>query len=255
MFQVVVTPAAGKRLIGKAVAQLPAIRSALESRTVVVVAGTTNGYVAHQLLAAIGQDEGFCRERFFRGITMPPAEPTTKTGRLPDTSEFPGDVVITKGQWQRGKTIFDIVNDLTGGDVICKGANAVDPARRRAGILIGDSKCGTIGAALQAAIGRRVRLILPVGLEKRVSADPYDLAARLNDPDAKGPRMLPAPGEVVTEIEALAILTGAQAELVAAGGVCGAEGAVWLAITGTPAQEQAAKELMDVVGDEPPFGS
>ena len=33
----------------------------------------------------------------------------------------------------------------------------------RAAVYIGDPKAGTIGVALQAAVGRRVRLILPVG--------------------------------------------------------------------------------------------
>jgi hypothetical protein len=65
--------------------------------------------------------------------------------------------------------------------------------------------------------------------------------------------MLPVPGEVVTELEAVNILTGASAELVAAGGVCGAEGTVWLAISGTPEQEAAAKELLNEIRKEPNF--
>ena len=46
MKQFVITPAAGKRLIGKAIARHDAVTKALKKNTVVIVAGTTNGYVA-----------------------------------------------------------------------------------------------------------------------------------------------------------------------------------------------------------------
>jgi len=254
MMQFVVTPAAGKCLIARAIAQHPAIRSALQAGMVVIVAGSTNGYVAEEVLSAIGQSDGFQRRRFFRGLTLPPVGARTGTGRLPDESAFPGDVIISRGQWQKGKTIFDVVADLKEGDIILKGANAVDLSRKQAGILIGHPKGGTIAAALQAVVGRRVRLILPVGLEKRVPSDLNELAALLNVPGASGARLLPVPGEVVTELEALTILTGARAELVAAGGVGGAEGAVWLAVTGSADQENSVKSLMASVADESPFG-
>ncbi len=253
MIQVALTPAGGKRLIAQAVARHAAVRAAMESGTIVIIAGTTNGYVAEEILAACGNTEGFSRRRFFRGITLPPYQETTAAGRLPDESAFPGDVVIEKGKWLTGKTVFDVVDGLKEGDVILKGANAVDLALRQAGILIGHPKGGTIGAALQAVVGRRVRLILPVGLEKRVPGNLNEIAARLNEPGAHGYRMLPVPGEVITEIEALAILTGVQAHLVAAGGVCGAEGSVWLAVSGTPEQEKAAGDAVARAGEERSF--
>lgn len=253
MIQAVVTPAAGKRLIAKALAEHPAIRPALQAGTVVIVAGTTNGYVAEELLAVCGSAEVFVRHRFFRGITLPPCEETTDTGRLPDESEFPGDVVIQKGRWLKGKTIFDVIDELKEGDVVLKGANAVDLVRKQAGILIGHPKGGTIVAALQAVVGRRVCLILPVGLEKRVPADLNSIAAHLNAPGTTGARMLPVPGEVVTEIEAVEILTGASAELIAAGGVCGAEGSVWIGISGTSGEEESARAVLADVRGEPMF--
>jgi len=46
-----------------------------------------------------------------------------------------------------------------------KGANALDLTRHQAAILIGHPKAGTIGTILPAVVGRRVKLILPVGLE------------------------------------------------------------------------------------------
>lgn len=253
MKQFVITPSSGKRLIGKAVVAHPAVLDAIKRGRVVIVAGTTNGYVAEELLAHIGQAKGFVRTQFFRGITLPPSRPTTETGRLPDESGFPGDVVIVKGVWQKGKTIFDIVDELREGDVILKGANALDLVHSRAAILIGHPKAGTIGAALPAVMGRRVRLILPVGLEKRITGDLDALAEKLNRPGVSGARLFPVPGEVLTELDAITLLTGATAELIAGGGVCGAEGSVWLAVSGKPKQMEAAESILKSVAREPVF--
>ena len=162
MNQFVMTPAAGKRLIARAIATHPAVQTALKSGTVVIIAGTTNGYVAEEILKYLGQSADFNRSRFFRGITLPPGRPTSETGRLPDEGQFPGDVVIVDGVWQHGLTIFDVADKLKEGDVILKGANAVDLSRRHAAVLIGHPKGGTIAVALQAVTGRRVRLIIPV---------------------------------------------------------------------------------------------
>ncbi|HOZ45404.1 MAG TPA: hypothetical protein PLO37_03195 [Candidatus Hydrogenedentes bacterium] len=249
----VITPAAGKRLIGKAVAAHAAIGEALESGTIVIIAGTTDGYVAEEILRGLGEAGIFDRRRFFRGITLPPGQPTTETGRLADERRFPGDVVIVQGVWQQGKTIADVADALKEGDVVVKGANAVNLAQRRAGILIGDPKGGTIALALQASMGRRVRLLITAGLEKRVDADLDTIAALLNAPGAKGPRFWPVAGEMVTELEALSMLTGARVELVAGGGVHGAEGSVWLAVSGNEEQERSAQMLLASVACEPPF--
>ncbi|PKN72770.1 MAG: hypothetical protein CVU52_07660, partial [Deltaproteobacteria bacterium HGW-Deltaproteobacteria-10] len=130
MRQYLLTPAAGKRLIGKALTRHHAILNSMKGGTVVIIAGTTNGYVAEEVLLSLGQAADFRRERFFRGVVMPPARPTGPSGMLPDESSFPGDVVIKDGIWQKGKTIFDVVADLKEGDVILKGANAVDLVTR-----------------------------------------------------------------------------------------------------------------------------
>ena len=252
--QFVVTPAAGKRLIAKALAGHPVVRAALEARTIVIIAGTTNGYVAEEILATLDESEILPRRRFFRGVTLPPTRATTETGRIPDESEFPGDVILEKGVWLKGKTIFDVVDDLKEGDLVLKGANALDLEQGRAAVLIGHPMAGTIGVALQVVVGRRVRLILPVGLEKRVPGNLDDLAVLLNAPGAHGLRLFPVPaGLVFTEIDAIELLTGARADVMAGGGICGAEGSVWLAVSGASEQVEQAGKLLKSVGAEPLF--
>jgi hypothetical protein len=65
--------------------------------------------------------------------------------------------------------------------------------------------------------------------------------------------MYPAPGEIVTELDAVRILTGASATVSAAGGVGGAEGAVWITVTGESGQEKAAGDLLESICGEEPF--
>ncbi len=252
--QFLVTPAAGKRLIAKTLTNHPAIRKALKNGTLVIVAGTTNGYVADEILRTYQIATDFSRKHFFRGITLPSVKSVTAEGRFAVESKFPGDVVIVKGVWQKGKTIGDVVDSLKEGDVIVKGANALDLDRKQAAILIGHPKAGTIGLALPAIVGRRVKLIIPVGLEKRVNGDLNALAEKLDAPGVGGYRLMPVTGEVFTEIDALTALTGANVELIAAGGVCGAEGSCWLSITGTKEQEEDAEKIFASVACEKAFG-
>ena len=112
-----------------------------------------------------------------------------------------------------------------------------------AGVLIGHPQGGTVIPAIAAAIGRRVQLVAPVGLEKRVELPIARLAALSNAPDAEGPRMCPLPGRTYCELDAIRTLTGAQAQLLAAGGALGAEGCVYLAATGTEEQIAAVRAL------------
>jgi hypothetical protein len=247
MKQFVLTPAMGKRLIGKGMAAHPAIQAVLKKGTLVIIAGTTNGYVAEEVLAAVGQAEGFSRGGFRRGMTIPPGMSAKAV-----QAEFPGDVVLVDGKWQRGKTVFDAADGLKAGDVVLKGGNALDLAGRQAGVYIGHPQAGTIGAVIGAVTGRRIRLIVPIGLEKRVAAGIMELAALINAPDTAGPGMLPLPGEVFTELDAVSTLAGARACLLAGGGVHGAEGAVWIGVAGTAEQVQAAGDLLAGLAGEPP---
>jgi hypothetical protein len=247
MIQILLTPAAGKRLIAKAMVLHPAVQKSLKSGTLVIVAGTTNGYVAEEILQNIGQFRSFSKKDFFRGIVLPPwiSEP--------DKKGFIGDVVIVKGKWHKGKTVFDVADGIQEGDVILKGASALDLTQRRAAVFIGDSKGGTTSTLLQTVIGRRAKLIVPVGMEKRITGSLDDMALKINAPGVEGPRLMPLPGEVFTEIEAIYLLSGAKAELFAAGGVAGAEGCVYLAVSGTKTEERLIKEIVDKLSDEKPF--
>ena len=76
------------------------------------------------------------------------------------------------------------------------------------------------------------------------------LALRLNLPGQNGFRLLPIPGEVFTEIDAIRLLTGVEAEIIAAGGIGGAEGAVWLTLEGSREEMERTEELLQRVSGE-----
>ncbi len=243
MKQIVLTPAMGKRLIGMGMAVHPSIQRVLLRGRLVIVAGSTNGYVAEEVLKALGQAEGFSRVGFRRGIT------TAHTAQ-PPRLEFPGDVVIRDGAWQKGLSVQEVIDELVTGDVVLKGANALD-RHGQAAVQIGHPKGGSILSAMPAIIGRRVELIVPVGLEKRVLEDIHELVLKVLAIDTEGPRLMPLPGKTFTEIDAIRLLTGAEATLIAAGGIYGAEGASWLGISGKPEQVEAAIHLVESLGSEP----
>ncbi|MFP4052390.1 MAG: hypothetical protein ACLFV7_00830 [Phycisphaerae bacterium] len=247
MKQFIVTTAMGKRLIGKAMAEHPAVRRAAAEGTLVIVAGTTNGYVAQEVLASLEQGEEFSPKGFRRGLVVPMHCKDSET-----VAEFPGDVVIREGKWLKGKTIFDVVDDLEAGDVVLKGANAANFTRGDSAVYIGHPQGGTIGAAITAVVGRRVQLLVPAGLEKRVFDEISDLVAAVNAPDTEGPRMMQLPGLLFSELDAISLLTDCDAYLLAGGGVYGAEGCVWIGIDGEEDQLAEASKLMKELADEPP---
>ena len=243
MKQVTVTTAMGKRLIGMGMAAHPTIQAVLKKGTLAIIGGSTNGYVAEEVLRSIGQDEGFSRLGFRRGVTAAPGVSAPKIN-------FPGDVVIREGQWLKGRTIQNTVDELQEGDVVLKGGNAFD-ARGQAAVQIGSDVGGTALLAVSAVIGRRVQLIVPIGLEKRVLEDVNTLAMLCNAPGGEGPGFFPLPAPIFTELDAIKLLTGAEATLLAGGGVYGAEGASWLIISGSDEQVEAAVALIDSVVGEP----
>ena len=107
--------------------------------------------------------------------------------------------------------------------------------------------------ASAAAIGRRAQLILPVGVEKRVSQPLKELCAVCNAPDAAGLRLWPAPGKAYTELDAIRQLSGAEAHLFAAGGVAGAEGGAYFTACGTDTQIGILQTVLNGLQGTPPF--
>lgn len=244
--QVVLTVSESKRLIARAVAQMPVVTQALDSGTVIIAKGTTNTYVAEELT---GQD--LVPGSYVYGRVFP-----TQGGERfdKDTRHIP-EFVLKNG------AVTDIpyaeaVTQLQPGDVVIKGANALDYENQTAGVMIGADDGGTTGKFMPYLVARKAHLVIPVGLEKLVAGKVLELADTMRQPMESLnsiPSMFLLTGKIVTEIEALKILTGVDAFQAGAGGIGGAEGAVRLVMRGPREHVQDALELLSDIQGEPPF--
>lgn len=243
----VLTVAEGKRLIAKGVAASPAVRKALEQGIVLVTKGTTNAYVAEELLG-----EKMQKGAYVLGRTLP--------AKADVSGVFSGnlaELVLVKGQ-KSDLTLKEALAKMGRGDVVIKGANALNYENGVAGLLVGHPEGGTLGSLIGPFYGKGLHLVIPVGLEKEIVGDIMDLADTISgEPELSRegmPALWPIQGEIVTEIEALELLTGAEIQQIGAGGVCGAEGGIWLAAWGSAEQIAAVKTLVDEIQGEPGFG-
>jgi len=247
--QVILTVSEGKRLIAKAVSEMPVVKQALQDGMVVIARGTTNTYVAEELTG-----QKIAHGAYVIGWTGP-----AKGGQAPEPGERIEDIVLVNGQVQTGMSMDDALNALKAGDVVIKGANALDREHKTAGVLIGggpNSSAGTTGKVYPVVVSRKAHLVIPIGLEKQVQGDVIDIANKMREPVESLnniPSMFLVTGHILTEIEALELLTGASVFQAAAGGIAGAEGSSRLICRGTREQVEKALAIAESIQGEPAF--
>jgi hypothetical protein len=228
---IALTPAASKRLIARGVARLPEVQRALKHGTIVIALGTTNAFVAEELVAALpGAQSKLEKGRYAAGVV-------TSSGLcIVPKSDRLNEVIIKNGRVSVA-TLEAALAELSAGDVFIKGANALDPTGT-AGILMANRQGGTIGSALGIIMSRGVHFIIPVGLEKTVLYPLAEASKRLGIErcyKALGwpVGVMPVHGKVITEVEALKLLGADDAFSIGAGGVHGGEGSVILCVEGS----------------------
>ncbi|HEX2988035.1 MAG TPA: hypothetical protein VHS06_07695, partial [Chloroflexota bacterium] len=154
------------------------------------------------------------------------------------------------------RELNEVLMEFDGGDVYIKGANAVD-AEGNAGVLVASKVGGNIGTAMGMVLARGAHVIIPVGLEKLVPSV-IDASRKCGIKKLKYPAgatlgLIPVvSGTVITEIEALRILTGVHATHVASGGIGGSEGTVVLVVEGPDDRVRAAFKIWEQIKGEPP---
>lgn len=242
------TPAESKRLIGRAVARLPEVQAAYTDDLIVIAHGSTNVYVAEELLGQFPRARGsFLSGHMFNGVMCQTA-PEEK-GPM---------IVLDKGKMIPPAPMMDKVLSAGGpGTIFIKGANAVD-ADDNAGVFCAHPGCGTIGFAYGYISGRGVKLIVPVGLEKMVASVKAACNQLGHDnlyyhTGQKIGMMPMINAKVVTEITALKVLFDLDAVHVGGGGVTGSEGTVVLVATGTKEKIDAAVPVIEAIKGEPPL--
>jgi len=238
----VLLPGASKRLIAKGVAALPSVQRALVEGRIVIALGTTNAFVAEELLRTTidrgAYAAGFIDDRW------------NINRRLGEARE----VVLDRGR------PADLVPDevrtgLKAGDLFIKGGNALDPWGV-VGVLTAESTGGTVGRYAPIAFARGVEIVIPISLAKSVHASVVDLAGQMGigrcDLHMGLPSGLyPLHGRVITEADALEALFSLRATHVASTGVGAGAGSVSLWIEGDEAEVRAAHALVESLRSEP----
>ncbi|MFH1086962.1 MAG: hypothetical protein V1737_00070 [Chloroflexota bacterium] len=241
--------AESKRLIAKAVAALPEVKKALEKGIVIIARGTTDAFVAEEI---IGRPLDFPRCDYTRGCIV------DGELRVNLRRGLGNDFVLRQGKVQDLREVRpqDVVKEFGADDVFIKGASAVDPSGQ-AGVLVAGAESGTVGYALPSLMGRGAHLIVPVGLEKLIPS--VDQASqkcgvfRFKYSTGLPCGLIPTVnGKVVTEVQALAVLAGVSATHVASGGIGGSEGTVVLVAEGNEENVEKAFRLVASIKGEPP---
>ncbi len=251
---IILTPAESKRLIARGVVAMPEVKNALKSGLIIIGRGTTNTFVAEELMKSAKNKAAYKlkamnKGEYTRGVVA--------SGEL-NVNARRGtgfDIVLKNGQIL-DEDPREIIKQFTKNDVFFKGANAVD-AWGEAGVLCAGEDAGTIGYAMMTMIARDANLIVPVGLEKMVPSveagvnetGVYNYKYSTGSPCVLVPLVK---GKVVTEIQALAILFGVNATMAGGGGIGGSEGAVTLVIEGEEVSVDKAFALIkSIKGEEP----
>lgn len=240
------TPAGSKRLIAKAVAQLPEVIQAFQHGRLIIAGGTTNAYVVEELTGQTLE-----KWRYTAGIV------TESAWCLTPPEERLKPLIFENGQ-PSNRSANDVLADFTRDDVFIKGGNALD-LDGNVGVLLAGKNGGTIGAAYGQLVVLGAHLILPVGLEKLIPSviDAANFLGQKDIDESYGIAcgMFPITyGTVITELDSVAILYGLEAMHVHSGGVGGSEGAVGLIAFG---EDSACDNLMQdiqTIRQEPPTG-
>jgi hypothetical protein len=247
----VLTPSESKRLIARAVAEMEEVKRAKERGKILIGHGSTNVFVAEEIMGKAKVSEQWKRESYLSGVIL--------RGTLCTTlgEEKPPILVLNRGVVEPPAPTMEVLLREFGRDsVFIKGANCIDP-QGNAAVFIAHPEGGTIGWAMGTILARGIRLIVPVGLEKLVPSVPkaVTLCGQQTFDYCQGLRvgLIPLSGaKVVTEITALKILAGIEAFHVASGGSSGSEGAVTLVAEGEKGVvEKAIRSIESVKGETP----
>jgi hypothetical protein len=250
---VTLTSEESKRLIAKGIVALPIVQKAREKGIIGLCICSSARYVAEELLREPLPNSApyICGFVSRQGLYAVPDEEAGKQLVLVD-----GEAVWL--DWPK-ENMTKFIKRMDSNDVIIKSGNILDP-NRKAGTLVGLPNGGEYGKYLPYILALGITLIVPMTLNKSV---PYHLdeivlemgITKISPGRAHGEPcgMLPLPGLVVTECDALEILTGVRALPVAMGGIGDSQGTVTLLLIGQEQGVENAWSLIESLKGEPPL--
>ncbi len=240
--QLLLKTSQSKRLIAKGLASWDTLRKVYKDGIIVIAKGTTNRYVAEEILGV-----NLSEKKFAWGLVAP----SSKIQEKEDIQE----IVIIDGQ-QRDMQFAEAIESMSQGDIFIKGGNALDYSGGEVGVLSNSPVGGTIGSVYSRIIGSRITMVIPIGLEKSICSPIDAVCDELNSPihtANKVPTMYKIKGKIFTEIEALKELLDLRALHISSGGVSDYRGSVRLLVRGDPQKVKAVGQLENELDSEPPY--
>lgn len=234
-----------KRLIAKGIAANKEVQDRLKHGIVIITLGTTNTYIAEELANLEAPRGSFVTGRIF------PSWKEDFAKGLKRRSE----IVLIKGK-VTDISYTDALARMNANDIVFKGANMVNYAKRQAAVCVGAPDGGTVAKLRKYTDQGKGRWIVPVGLEKETTQDLFEMQQLVNGSTQrdKGTVCLNATqGNIYTEIEAIKEFANVDVFVTAKGGIDGAEGGVSLLICGNSQEVDKAKNIVKQISGEPSF--
>lgn len=239
------TVSESKRLIAKGIAANKDVKDRLENGIVIITLGTTNTYLAEEL-AGLSAPRG----SFVTGRIFPSSKEDFARGMKRQS-----EIVLMKGK-PADISYADALARMNAKDIVFKGANMVNYAKRQAAVCVGTPDGGTVAKLRKYTDEGKGRWIVPVGLEKETTQDLFEIQKITNGDIQRGKgtvRLNVTQGNIYTEIEAMKEFADVDVHVTAKGGVDGAEGGVSLLICGTKAEVEKAENIVKQLQGEPTF--
>lgn len=250
--QVTLTTAESKKLLAKAVAATSLVRNAKKRGIIAIHPSSTTYFLVKELTGKYPEGVWVCGMIIPKGACVHP-EALDIARTLEDVTEFPFTWVLERGKFITGLKLSSILEKMGKKDVYVKGVNAID-AKGNVGVLYVKPGAGTIGQFYRYSKRKGFTIIIPVGLEKLIPTTitkAAKTATRSKIDVAMGLPLglFPIQGNVITEIDAIYILSKAEAIVMSAGGLQGAEGASTFIVQGAEDKvKKALKILREVKG-------
>lgn len=239
------TVSESKRLIAKGIAVNKEVRERLENGMVIITLGTTNTYIAEEL-AGLDTPRG----SFVTGRIYPGYKEDFQKG-----IKRHSEIVLVKGK-MTDMSYTDALAKMEPQDIVFKGANMLNYAKRQAAVCVGAPDGGTVAKLRRYTDNGRGRWVCPVGLEKSTAQDLFEIQKITNNSSAERKNTVKlnvTEGNVYTEIEAVKEFADVDVFVTAKGGVDGAEGGVSLLVCGSKVEVQKVEAVIRQVSGEPDF--
>jgi hypothetical protein len=232
------TASEGKKLIGRGTIQTKPIKEALREGLVVLHPSSTTYFIYEEITGTKPAGVWVCGVIVGRGMCVSKELEQVVAKRPPgfDQVDFMHSWVFDRGELRVKVPLGKILEQMGEDDVYIKTPNVIDP-QGNVGVFHANPDGGTISRVLKAQKIKGFHLVMPISLLKSIPTSINTASSELGvgriDISMGIPvGLMPLKGEVITEVNAIEILSGAAATNVACGGMNEAEGNTSYVING-----------------------